>query len=93
MADIDIESLENHAICLVKELYIYRFGFMMNINKQLIFRYKLHAACLSSNDTEICGISSFLVFTISSSIMYTGVLNHIACQEIDGINSLGNFVN
>lgn len=70
---------------------------MMNINKQLIFRYKPHtihnAACLSSNDTEICGISSFLVFTISSSIMYTGVLNHIACQEIDGINSLGNFVN
>lgn len=70
---------------------------MMNINKQLIFRYKLHtihnAACLSSNDTEICGISSFLVFTISSSIMYTGVLNHIACQEEDGINSVGNFVN
>lgn len=65
----------------------------MNINKQLIFRYKLHtihnAACLSSIDTEICGISSFLVFTI----MYTGVLNHIACQEEDGINSLGNFVN
>lgn len=65
----------------------------MNINKQLIFRYKPHtihnAACLSSNDTEICGISSFLVFTI----MYTGVLNHIACQEEDGINSLGNFVN
>lgn len=23
MADIDIDSLENHAFCLVKELYIY----------------------------------------------------------------------
>lgn len=30
--------------------------------------------------------ASFLVFTISSSIMYTGVLNHIACKEEDGID-------